>query len=204
MTDYTDWTRTPIRFEDVKKGDVIEGEQMGDNNLSRSLSPTVVSAVDDADGHRKIQLPTAWRLPETDVSYGNWTLRKLTPPTPQWPEMAPLTSLGQMAEGVSLASPRTVLVIDTAEPTFKITDRYGANVGTEHSWSNVLDYFDPGTLHPITPEPVELTDEQVKAYAERDPGLQLTNSLDQWYSAGKAAIRPDCGPYSLIHYPKEK
>lgn len=202
MTDYTDWTRTPIRFEDVKKGDVIEGEQMGDNNLSRSLSPTVVSAVDDADGHRKIQLPTAWRLPETDVFYGNWTLRKLTPPTPQWPEMAPLTALGQMAEGLIDGQAASVL----ASARFggglcfevQVGDRF--NFG-HNEWDDILAVFDPGTLHPITAEPIVLSDEQVRMLPAE---TWLINGGDEWCTANSAWTFMEDAPFSLIHYPKEK
>lgn len=46
MTDYTDWTRTPIRFEDVQKGDGIHIDG-GEVELICLNSPTLVGAGDE-------------------------------------------------------------------------------------------------------------------------------------------------------------
>lgn len=201
MTDYTDWTRTPIRFEDVKAGDVIEGEIDG-GKMQATLAATVVegTTVDEDDVTFSI-LVDKYHLEEGK----NWTLRKLTPPTPQWPVMAPLTSLGQMAEGLiegeSHQVVKTALRANSCTHQFRVfgpskPDAYGQ--GFDH-WTQVEPLFDPGSLHPITAEPIELTVEQVRMLPD---DAAVINAEGYPYrfdmSSGHRA------PYSLIHYPKEK
>lgn len=142
------------------------------------------------------------------LNAGAKEIRRKPKPTPQWPDMAPLTSLGQMAEGLRNGEARVVYRAANSQGVtcFDICMRLGDEWECKlvlDSWDKVLQWFDPGTLHPITPEPVELTDEQVRMYTSHKTKLltgngEVTNGYredDEYHKNG---------PYSLIHYPKEK
>lgn len=215
MTDYTLATllhpdvlaeySEEVIAQDVEAGNLIAVTHDGAIHVGEVRSNSAAHPdLGDPDEDREIELTSG-----DCIALYNSTpvLRKLTPPTPQWPEMAPLTSLGQMAEGTIKGKPARILVVATwltSEPTYSVvpSQPLGAwNDSTlDGSWKKVSGRFDPGTLHPITAEPVELSDGQVRMLPAE---TWLINGGDEWCTANNAWTFMEDAPFSLIHYPKE-